>query len=172
MKLTLVIRAETPATLAYGLKRPLMQHLGVIFPLDENDDEILNPNNWKPEGGLGPHLEYHYRRPNGVVITPGDPPVTDPFCWLMLQISGPVWQDDHEPDPDDTEPDNWRKSKLARKFRSAGTQINPRGVRARQVIFPQSAPAAVRGKKIQLIRGHQLRALGFEFNHWLGGNDY
>ncbi len=169
MALDLVLRAQTPAVLAYALKRPLMQHLGIQFPRDEDDNEILNPDNWPTgEWRLGPDVFYHYIRRNGLVVPPAEP---DPACWLLMRIIRAAYDADHEDDPTqdtDPQPDRWRQSRLKRRLKAIGVRADWNGVRAWQYTFPQSAPALVRGKRIQIMRGSQLAQLNI-FPQFMGG---
>ncbi len=183
MTLDLTLRAQTPATLAYALKRPLMQHLGVRFPRDDDDNEVLNPDNWKPEGSLGPDIFYHYIRRNGLVVVRGTydedgveitPPDLDPACFLLMRIIRAAFDADHEDDPTgetDPQPDRWRQSRLKRRIKAIGVRADWNGVRAWQHTFPQSAPQAVRGKSIQIMRGSMLAQLQI-FPEFMGGGSF
>ncbi len=181
MALDLVLRAQTPATLAYALKRPIMQHLGIRFPHVRGQGEILNPDNWPAgEWRLGPDVFYHYIRRNDLVVVRGTyddngaeitPPQLDPACWLMLRIIRAAYDADHEDDPTgetDPQPDRWRQSRLKRRLKAIGVRADWNGVRAWQHTFPQSAPQAVRGKRIQIMRGSQLAQLNL-FPMFMGG---
>ena len=179
MSLDLTLRAETPATLAYALKRPLMQHLGVRFPQDENGAEILNPDDWKASEMLGPDIHYHYIRQNGLVVVRGThdaaggeltPPDLDPYCWLLLRVIRGAAEADWE-NNSDPEPDRWKKSRMTRLLRETGTAVTPLGVQAWQHSFGQSAPKPVRGKVIQIMRGSELAALQI-FPQFAGGGIY
>ncbi len=171
MALDLVLRAQTPAVLAYALKRPLMQHLGVVFPRVRGQGEILNPDNWPAgEWRLGLDIFYHYIRRNDLVVT-RNPVVTDPACWLLMRIIRGAYDADHEDDPTgdtDPQPDRWRQSRLKRRLKAIGVRADWNGVRAWQHTFPQSAPQAVRGKRIQIMRGSQLAQLNI-FPVFMGG---
>ncbi len=168
----LILRAQTPAVLAYALRRPLMQHLGIQFPRVRGGAEILNPDNWPVgEWRLGPDVFYHYIRRNDLVVT-HNPDVTDPACWLLMRIIRAAYDADHEDDPNqdtDPQPDRWRQSKLKRKLKAIGVRADWNGVRAWQHTFPQSAPTQVRGKSIQIMRGSQLVQLDI-FPQFMGGN--
>ncbi len=169
--LDLFFRAQTPAVLAYALKRGPFSHLDIRFPRDENDAEILNPDNWKPGGMLGLDIMYVYRKRNDLVVT-RNPDVTDPACWLLMRIIRAAYDADHEDDPTgetDPQPDHWRQSKLKRKLKAIGVRADWRGVRAWQHTFPQSAPALVRGKRIQIMRGSMLAQLEI-FPEFMGGS--
>ncbi len=170
MTLDLTLRAQTPAVLAYALKRPLMQHLGIQFPRDEGGAETRNPDNWKPGGMLGSDIMYVYRKRNDLVVS-RNPVVTDPACWLLMRIIRAAYDADHEDDPTgdtDPQPDRWRQSRLKRRLRAIGVRADWNGVRAWQHTFPQSAPQAVRGKRIQIMRGSQLAQLNI-FPVFMGG---
>ncbi len=173
LTLDLVLRAQTPATLAYALRRPLMQHLGVRFPRNDDDNEVLNPDNWKPEGSLGPDIFYHYIRRNDLVVS-RNPVATDPACFLLMRIIRAAFDADHEDDPTgdtDPQPDRWRQSRLKRRIKAIGVRADWNGVRAWQHTFPQSAPQAVRGKRIQIMRGSQLAQLQI-FPEFMGGGSF
>ncbi len=181
--LDLILRAQTPAVLAYALRRPIMEHLGIRFPRARGGAEILNPDNWKKGGVLGPDILYHYIKRNGLVVVPGDydgdgiettPPVLDPACWLMLRIIRAAFDADHEEDPNqdtDPQPDRWRQSRLKRRLKAMGERADWNGVRAWQYTFPQSAPQAVRGKSIQIMRGSMLAQLQI-FPEFMGGGSF
>ncbi len=173
MALDLVLRAQTPGTLAYALKRPMMQHLGIRFPRVRGQDEILDPDNWHAgEWRLGPDVFYHYIRRNDLVVT-HNPVVTDPACWLRLRIIRAAFDADHEDDPNqdtDPQPDRWRQSKSKRKLKEAGTQVDWNGVRAWQHKFPNSAPRDIKRKTIQIIRGSELA--GLDIFPQFGGGGY
>ncbi len=172
MALDLTLRAQTPATLAYAIAEPdgPFLHLGIQFPRDENDAEILNPDNWPQTGSLGPDIFYHYIRPNDLVVS-RNPVVTDPACWLLMRIIRGAFDADHEDDPNqdtDPQPDRWRQSMSKRKLKEIGTQVDWNGVRAWQHKYPKNAPPEVRRKTIQIMRGSELAGLNI-FPHFMGG---
>ncbi len=183
MALDLVLRAQTPAVLAYAIAEPdgPFSHLGIQFPRDENDAEILNPDNWPAgEWRLGPDVFYHYIRPNGLMVVPGSydengdeitPPELDPACWLLMRIIRGAYDADHEDDPTqdtDPQPDRWRQSKSKRRLKAMGTQVDWNGVRTWQHKYPKKAPPEVRRKTIQIMRGSELAGLNI-FPHFMGG---
>lgn len=178
----LTLRAETPRALLAAIQSaPFRAIIGPVGIFGRGGKEVRNPNLWKPEGKLGRDIDYIYRRRNQVVTTPavldgnGDvvtPAVTDPWCWLLVRLLREAEAADFVADPADTEPDRWNMSRIRKWMERNGTLITPRRIRAWQYKFPASAPAGVRNKRVQIVRGSQMAALGLEFVRWAGGMSY
>ena len=175
MTVDLIIRAETPAALAYFLKRPMANRLPIVFPLDEVGAEVSDPDLWEKDGALGTDISYHYIKQNRLVVSK-NPAQFDPACWLMVRIIRDVASADHEEDPTgstDPQPDRWRQSRLKRAIKEAGSRADWNGIRAWQIQFPNGGgvPTPVRRKKIQIIRGSELAALHI-FPEFAGGSAF
>ena len=102
---------------------------------------------------------------NNVVITPGDPPVTEDWVWLQLRLTGTAEADDFEDDPTDTEPDRWNKSRLRKWMQDNGTIKTIRGIRVYEHVLGN-------GKRAQVWRGSEMETLGVKFHEFMGGSEY
>lgn len=175
MMIDLTLRAQTPATLAYALKRPMFLHLGIQFPVDEFNVEILNPDNWIQDGSFGPDIFYHYIRQDDLVVS-RSPVKTDSYCWILMRLTRDSASSDFENDPTndtDPQPDMWRKSRAKNRLKEIGQQVDWKGIRTWQHTFPRSppVPGPVRGKSIQILRGLQLATLNI-FPEFDGGGHF
>ncbi len=151
--LDLFFRAETPATLRTVVRSAPFRN--IIGDLREPD----GPGFIQIPGSV----DWVYWAPNSVVITPGDPPVTDAWCWLHLRLTGNAEVADDE--GDNGEPDRWNRSRIKRWMKNNGTLRTIRGVRVWQHTLGN-------GKRMQVWRGSEMEALGVKFHEYLGGNSY
>jgi len=155
MSLDLFFRAENLATMKTAVRSlPFRNIIGDVRDPDSNGF-IQIPGS----------VDWEVFLSNTVVITPGDPPVTDSWVWLHLRLTGTAEAADFEVDPGGTEPDRWRKSLLKRWVKENGILRTIRGVRVWQHTLGN-------GKHLQIWRGSQMEDLGIKFHEFMGGNSY
>ncbi len=160
MSLDIFLRAETLAALRTVVRSaPFRNIIGDVRDRDEAGNIV---------GGfrmLPGSVDWVYFEPNRVVITPGDPPVTDAWVWLHLRLTGSAEAADFEDDPADTEPDRWNKSRIRKWMQDNGTLRTIRGVR----VYEHTLGT---GKRIQVWRGRDMASTGAAFHEFMGGSEF
>ena len=151
--LDLFFRAETPVTLRTVIRSAPFRT--VIGDLRDGSTGLRM---------LPGSVDWVYFPPDTVVITPGDPPTTDVWCWLHLRLTGLAEATDFEPDPADAEPDRWNKSRIRKWMLDNGTLKTIRGVRVYEHVLGT-------GKRIQIWRGSEMEAAGAKFHEFMGDRD-
>ena len=153
MSLDLFFRAETPATLRTVVRSAPFRN--IIGDLRDPDSTgfIQIPGS----------VDWVFFPSNRVVITPGDPPVTDSWVWLQMRLTGTAEVADDE--GENGEDDHWNRSRLKRWMKANGTLRTIRGVRVWQHTLGN-------GKRIQIWRGSDMESLGVKFHEYMGGNSY
>ena len=150
------LRAETPGALRTVVKsNPFKAIIGDLTP--DPDDAT----NLRIIGGSVVHV---YFPPNSVLVTPGNPPVMDSWCWLHLRLSGPAEASDFDAGSGNVETDRWNKSRLRKWMQNNGTRRTIRGV----TVYERRQG----GKRVQVWRGKEMAEKGILFHEFSGGNSY
>ena len=148
----LFLRAETPATLRTVVRSAAFRNIIGDVRDPDGTGFIQIPGS----------VDWVFFASNRVVITPGDPPVTDPWVWLHLRLTGPAEAADLDGAND--QPDRWNRSRLKRWMKENGILRTIRGVRVWEHTLGD-------GKRIQIFRGSEMEALGVKFHEFMGDRE-
>ncbi len=156
--LDLFFRAQTPATLRTVIRSAPFRN--VIGDLRARDAEGKVTTGIVMLPGA---VDWVYFPPNRVVITPGDPPVTDPWCWLQLRLYGEA----EAADDDGGSAARFDRSRIRKWMQDNGTFRTVRDVRVYEYTLGN-------GKRAQIWHGRDMaeNLPPSIFHEYLGGNFY
>lgn len=158
----LFLRAETPASLRAVVKSaPFRSVIG----------DLTDPEDAASLRMIAGAVDHKYFPPRSVVVTPGaydaegneiTPPVTDPWCWYHIRLSGKAEANDFEEGPG---PDRIDRSKVVKWVKKNGVTRTIRGCQVFEYTLGN-------GKRVQVWRPRDMAANGVLFHEFAGGGRF